>query len=81
MCLAIPVKIEKIDGDMAHCRVGESETFLDVSLMILDEEATLGDFLIVHAGFALRKLDPQEAQESLNILRQLAQHEFGEAQF
>jgi len=81
MCLAIPVKIESMEGDLAHCRVGQSETFLDVSLMLMDEAVAIGDYLIVHAGFALRKLDSKEAEETLNILRQMAQNEFGEAQF
>ncbi len=81
MCLAIPVKIESMEGDLAHCRVGQSETFLDVSLMLMDEAVAIGDYLIVHAGFALRKLDSKEAEETLNILRQMAQTEFGAAQF
>lgn len=86
MCLAIPAKIESIDNGMAECRVGESETFIKVSLMLIeeagDEAAGVGDYVIVHAGFALRKLDPQEAEESLKILRQLSEVHFGEpAQF
>ncbi|MGE4299959.1 MAG: HypC/HybG/HupF family hydrogenase formation chaperone [Desulfovibrionaceae bacterium] len=85
MCLAIPVKIESIgDLGMASCRVGESDTFIQVSMMLLDEDtgASVGDYVIVHAGFAIRKLDPLEAEESLKVLRQLAHHHFGEeAQF
>lgn len=78
MCLAIPAKIESLDNEYAKCRVGESETFITVSTMLLEEEPKIGDYIIVHAGFALRVLDPKEAQETLNILRQLAEHEFGE---
>jgi len=37
----------------------------------LDEEANIGDYIIIHAGFALRKLDPKEAQETLKILRDM----------
>jgi hydrogenase expression/formation protein HypC len=40
--------------------------------MLLDEEVTFGDYVIIHAGFAIRKLDLKEAQESLTILRDLA---------
>jgi len=72
MCLAIPAKIESIENGVAQCRVGEGETFVTASLMLLDEEATLGDYVIIHAGFAIRKLDLQEARESLTILRDLA---------
>ncbi|MFV0420741.1 HypC/HybG/HupF family hydrogenase formation chaperone [Oleidesulfovibrio sp.] len=78
MCLAIPAEIEELlDGDMAKCRVGKSDTFVTVSTMLLEEPPAIGDFLIVHAGFALRKLDPLEAQESLRLLRQMANIEEG----
>ncbi len=72
MCLAIPAKVEVIENGVAHCRVGEGETFVNASLMLLDEEVTFGDYVIIHAGFAIRKLDLKEAQESLTILRDLA---------
>lgn len=72
MCLAIPAKIESIANGIVHCRVGEGETFVDASVMLLDQEVTIGDYVIIHAGFAIRKLDLQEAKESLTILRELA---------
>lgn len=72
MCLAIPAKIESIENNVATCRVGEGETFIQASLALIEPEPALGDYLIVHAGFALRVLDPQEAQESLKLLRQMA---------
>lgn len=72
MCLAIPVRIESIENGVADCRVGEGDTFIKASLMLTEGEAKVGDYLIVHAGFALRILDPKEAEESLNILREMA---------
>jgi hydrogenase expression/formation protein HypC len=72
MCLAIPAKVEVIENGVAQCRVGEGDTFVTASLMLLDEEVTFGDYVIIHAGFAIRKLDLKEAQESLTILRDLA---------
>lgn len=72
MCLAIPAKIESITNGVAQCRVGEGDTFVSASLMLLDQEAQLGDYVIIHAGFAIRKLDLKEAQETLTILRDLA---------
>ncbi|MDP3430335.1 MAG: HypC/HybG/HupF family hydrogenase formation chaperone, partial [Desulfomicrobium sp.] len=68
MCLAIPVKIESIENGVAQCRVGEGETFVTASLMLLDGEVALGDYVIIHAGFAIRKLDLLEAQQTLTIL-------------
>ncbi len=72
MCLAIPAEInELLENDMARCRVGKSDTFVTVSTMLLESPPAIGEFIIVHAGFALRKLDPAEAQESLRLLRQM----------
>lgn len=73
MCLAVPAEIVDISEGMATCRVGESETYIRASLMIIDEEPEIGDYVLIHAGFALRKLDLQEAQETLDILREMAQ--------
>ena len=74
MCLAIPARIEELQGEgMARVRVGESQTFLTASVMLLPEEPKVGDYVIVHAGFALHTLTPKEAEESLSALRELAQ--------
>ncbi|MCU0588834.1 MAG: HypC/HybG/HupF family hydrogenase formation chaperone [Syntrophobacteraceae bacterium] len=70
MCLAIPAEIIEIHDEMATVRVGEAVR--KASLMLLPEPAELGEFVIVHAGFALHKVDPGEAMESLKLLRELA---------
>ncbi|MFZ2448084.1 MAG: HypC/HybG/HupF family hydrogenase formation chaperone [Syntrophobacteraceae bacterium] len=70
MCLAIPGEIVEIQDDVATVRIGEA--LRKASLMLLPDGAELGDYVIVHAGFALNKLDPDEAQESLRLLRELA---------
>jgi hydrogenase expression/formation protein HypC len=69
MCLAIPAEVIQIDDTMATVRVGE--TLRKASLMLLPE-AQVGDYVIVHAGFALHRIDPEEARESLQLLRELA---------
>lgn len=69
MCLAVPAEVISIEDQVATCRVGEGDTTVTASLMVLDEEIKLGDFLIIHAGFAIRKLDPLEARQTLQILR------------
>lgn len=74
MCLAVPAQIvELLEADMARVRVGESSTFLTASLMLLPEPAQLGDYVILHAGFAMHVLPQKEAQESLAALRELAE--------
>ncbi|QGY38759.1 HypC/HybG/HupF family hydrogenase formation chaperone [Pseudodesulfovibrio cashew] len=78
MCLAIPAKILEIDDGVATCQVGEGDTTVQASIMLLDEEVVLGDYIIIHAGFALRRLDPKEAEETLKILRDMVELMGGE---
>jgi len=69
MCLAIPARIKSIQDQMAT--IDMEGTQRDVSLLLL-EDAKIGDFVIVHAGFALHKIDEHDAMESLKVLRQMA---------
>lgn len=72
MCLAVPVKVEEqLESGMVRCRVGNSDTFVTASGMLLEETPAVGDYVIVHAGFALRKIEPQEAEETLKLLREM----------
>jgi hydrogenase expression/formation protein HypC len=69
MCLAIPSRVEMIKDNIAIVDVdGVKRT---VSLLLL-EDAKVGDYVIVHAGFALHKIDEAVAMESLEILRKAA---------
>jgi hydrogenase expression/formation protein HypC len=70
MCLAIPAEVVHIEDDMATVKVGDA--LRKASLTLLPEGAELGDYVIVHAGFALHKVDPDEAMESLKLLREMA---------
>ncbi len=72
MCLAIPAEIIAIEDEMATVKVGGAVR--KASLTLLPEAAAIGDYVIVHAGFALHKVDPREAEESLRLLRELASH-------
>ena len=67
MCLAIPAKIVEIENDMGL--VDMEGTRKTVSLL-LQEDAEVGDYVIVHAGFAIHRIDEEEALESLRILRE-----------
>jgi hydrogenase expression/formation protein HypC len=69
MCLAIPAKIVEIDDQMAT--VDMEGTRRDASLLLL-EDAKVGEYVIVHAGFAIHKIDEAEALESLKVLRELS---------
>lgn len=70
MCLAIPGEIVQIDDAVATVRIAGS--LRKASLMLLPEAPQIGDYVIVHAGFALHVVDPAEAMESLRIIRELA---------
>ncbi len=72
MCLAIPAEIVSIQGDVATCRVDSGQTTVKASLMLLPELPDPGEYLIIHAGFAMRVLDRRQAEESLRLLHQEA---------
>ncbi len=67
MCLAIPSRITKIENNMATIDVEGVQR--EVSVLLL-EDARVGDYVIVHAGFAIQKLDESAAQETLDLLRE-----------
>jgi hydrogenase expression/formation protein HypC len=69
MCLAIPSKITRIENNMATIDVDGVQR--GASLLLL-EDAKIGDYVIVHAGFAIQKIDEQAAMETLALLREAA---------
>ena len=69
MCLAIPAKVVEIEDNMGTIDMEGIKR--EVSLLLL-EDAKIGDYVIVHAGFAIHKIDETEAMESLKILREMA---------
>jgi hydrogenase expression/formation protein HypC len=69
MCLAIPSKIIEIDDNIGTIDVDGVRR--KASLLLL-EEANVGDYVIVHAGFAIHKIDEQAAMESLMLLKEAA---------
>lgn len=69
MCLAIPSKVVSIENEMAVIDVdGVTRT----ASLLMVPDAVVGDYVIVHAGFAIHKLDEKTALESLDLLREAA---------
>lgn len=71
MCLSVPMRVVSRDGSNIVAELDGVRR--EASLMILDEErekVKVGDFVIVHAGFVISKLDEEEAQENLRLLRE-----------
>jgi hydrogenase expression/formation protein HypC len=67
MCLAIPSKITSIENQVATVDVDGVQR--KASLLLL-EGAQVGDYVIIHAGFAIHKIDEAEAMESLKLLKE-----------
>ena len=69
MCLAVPLEISEIlDGHRALVDQGGSKLEINTSLL---KDPKVGDFVIVHAGFAIETLDLEEAHERLDLFRQM----------
>ncbi|MDR1912087.1 MAG: HypC/HybG/HupF family hydrogenase formation chaperone [Helicobacteraceae bacterium] len=78
MCLSIPSKIIEID-EANNALVDTLGVRRRVSLDLLGESASVGDFVLIHVGFAMGKIDESEALESLKIFKEIAaQMESGE---
>ncbi len=67
MCLSIPAKIDSIDGDMAMVSVGGVS--YKASLQLLDD-AEVGDYILLHTGFAIQKISEEDAAETLRIFQE-----------
>jgi hydrogenase expression/formation protein HypC len=71
MCLAIPAKVISVDGTSAKVSIEDVE--YTASLLLLDNVIP-GDFIMLHAGFAIEKVDPDEAAETLKLLNEMGKN-------
>jgi len=73
MCLAIPGKIESISGDEPLTRMGKVNfggVVKDVALAYVPD-ARIGDYVLVHVGFAISQIDEEEAAKTLKLFREM----------
>ena len=68
MCLAVPMQVVSLDGDMAVCELDKVRREASVAMI---ENPQVGDFVLIHAGFAIEKLDQKEAEENLVYFRDM----------
>ena len=68
MCLGIPMKVVRINGDFAWVKTGGLTRQINIQMV---PSAILGDYVIVHAGFAIQKLDNQQAKKTLDLLKEI----------
>lgn len=74
MCLAIPGKVVEIDSNKEHATVDYGDgTKRKANITLVDVK--IGEFVLVHAGFAIQVLDEKEANETLNLFREMLSHE------
>jgi hydrogenase expression/formation protein HypC len=70
MCLAIPAEVTKLlPDDMAVVSIDGVSKEISVALI---EDLAVGDYVIIHVGYALTKIDPEEARRTLELLRELS---------
>jgi hydrogenase expression/formation protein HypC len=74
MCLGFPGKIISIDEDN-FAVIDISGTKREVSLDIVDENVSIGDYLICHAGYAIHKIDQAIAEDKLELLKEIIENE------
>jgi hydrogenase expression/formation protein HypC len=68
MCLAIPAKVLSVNGPSALVSIEDVE--YQASLLMLDD-VHVGDYVMLHAGFAIQKVDAEEAEETLRLLNEI----------
>ena len=69
MCLSVPAKVMKIDGENAEVSVGG--TIMQANLGLVDDVG-VGDYILLHTGFALQKIDEEEARETLKTFEEFS---------
>lgn len=65
MCLAVPMKIESIDGDLGTVDMGGIKRRVGLTLL---DRPNVGEYVLVHAGFAIQKIDEAGAKETLELI-------------
>lgn len=65
MCLAIPMKIKEIKNEFARVEAGGFARTINIQML---PNVKAGDYVLVHAGFAIEKIDPEKARETLSLL-------------
>lgn len=78
MCLGVPMQIIEMDGFLARCTAKGVER--DVSLFLVqDEILALGDFVMVHVGYAIQKMTAQDARSSWELIDEMLSRELDES--
>ncbi|NVJ53678.1 MAG: HypC/HybG/HupF family hydrogenase formation chaperone [Campylobacteraceae bacterium] len=71
MCLSIPSKITKIDKENNVATVDTMGVERQASLELVDQEVEVGDYVLIHIGFAMNKIDEEDALASLEVYKEI----------
>ena len=74
MCLAIPAKVMEVQGDVAKVDFGQGVA-RDVNVMLV--EAHVGEYVLVHAGYAIQVIDKEAAEETLRLWGEILKYDEG----
>jgi hydrogenase expression/formation protein HypC len=74
MCLAVPAEVLELrENDMALVSIGGAQR--EISVMLLEDALSVGDYVLLHVGFAIERVDREEAMKTLDLLRELSLRE------
>jgi len=68
MCLAIPMKIKKLKGEFAEVESGRLIRTINIQML---PHLKVGEYVLVHAGFAIQRIDPESAKETLRMVEEI----------
>jgi len=68
MCLSLPARVISVEGDMARVSVGGAVFSAGLQMV---EDVSVGDYILLHAGFAIEKMKEEEAMETLRLLKEM----------
>jgi len=72
VCLSIPSKVVKVSDDKMMCTVDTMGVQRDANLMMMDDEdVNIGDYVLLHIGFVMNKIDEEEALASIETYREI----------
>lgn len=71
MCLSIPARILSVDGEMAEVSAGGSVFTAGIQMIV---DAQPGDYILLHAGFAIQKISMEDADATLKLLKEMGSH-------
>jgi len=69
MCLGVPARVIRVEGNVATVNIGSVE--YESSTLLLNDVA-VGDYVLLHAGFAIEKIDPEEAAETMRLFNEIS---------